>query len=149
MTQSILEQCESSIFKICNDYVVSLSDPTVQVFDFDANIAVTTWPIDKNLIGVGDLTIQNTGEMYTVTCSLAVATLANDSNLKKLKALIGGLFDKLKVGKTAGIIVNSLGAEIGSLKVMQDITVLPAGRTSTRPLREIAVQFAVSYASPP
>lgn len=149
MPQSLLEQCESSIFKICNDYVISLNDNTVQVFDFDANIAVTTWPKDKNLVGAADMTIQNTGEMYLISCSLTVSTMANDSNLKKLKSLTGGLFDRLRVGHVAGRIVNDSGTEIGSLKIMQDITVLPAGTTSTRPLREIAVQFAVTYLSAP
>lgn len=149
MALSILEQCEQSIFKICNDYVKTLNDPTVEVFDFDANIAVTTWPQGKNLVGVGDLTMQNTGSMYIVSCSLTVATLANDSNIKKLKKLVGGLFDTLQVGEVAGSIVDENGQPIGSLVVMQDLTVLPAGNTSTRPLREIAVQFGVTYVSPP
>ena len=143
------QDIKTTLYAICKSYLTGKPySSNTEIFDFEANIAVTKWPDKKVLIGIGDISIQNTGETHMVSCSFCVSTTPNDSNLELMTEVIGGLYDKFKPGKKVADILDPTGQVVGCFVTAKDVTLLPVGKTSTRPLQEIGVQFSVSYQNP-
>lgn len=141
---STYSDVRASLFNFCKGYVDGLSDNSVEVFDFDSNTQESTWKVDKTLIGVSELTMTNLGEMHIGTCSIACATLNNDINSDDLVNHIGTLYDLLKPNSILGKWKNGItGAEIGNI-TLKEVSIIPYGKTNTRPLQEIAIAFAIA-----
>lgn len=150
MTHSVYEQLKATTLKLCKDYISDKGlSSTVEIFDYDTHTVVTTWP-DKDLFGVGDFSIMNSGGMYVITCSITACTQADDVGLTRLMSIIGGMYDKLKPGEVIGVLVNpTTGAPLGTVTVSGNLALLPVEGTNSRPFQEIAVQLGVSYLHPP
>jgi hypothetical protein len=140
------EDVNRSILAYLNGFLSRNSIQDFQVFDFDSHASLQQLP-EKDLIGMGDYSIENKKDQYMVTCTIIVCTQADDAYLERLRPVVGKLFNELTPGATGARfpVVDPSGVTRGFLTVADDTMVLPVGNTKTRPLQAIAVSFAVGY----
>jgi len=147
----IYTDVKKSILKFCKDYIENNGLASkFDVFDFDAHATINELP-NKDLIGIGEFSIENNSEMYTVTCYIAVCTKADDKNLARLTPVIDGLFDLLRPGHKAMDVVRQSGNTVqtlGQLVLMESVSVLPVARTETRPIQMLAIQLGSGLIDP-
>lgn len=146
----VYNNVSSSLIKFCSDFIEDNGFSLTTVpFDFDAHATVAEFP-EKDLIGISEYMIENIDRQYIVSALICVCTQADDSNLQRLRPLIGGLFGKLIVGSSPVIVVDSeIGVPLGHLTVLESVKVLPVSRSITRPLQMIGVHFGSSFTTPP
>lgn len=149
----VYNNVSSSLIKYCNGFITRHSlTSTCEPFDFDAHAVEGEMP-EKDLIGIGEYTIENVDQHYMITALVCVCTMADDANLKRLRKITGLLFSELKPGDTSIKVVDiggsPVGQYIGNLVIMDNVKALQIARSNTRPIQMIAVQFGSSFLTPP
>lgn len=142
---------QRSILAYCNQFLTRNSVSGFDVYDFEAHAGTTDLPA-KDLIGLAEYSIENLGgDMFDITCMIAVCTKSDDAGLERLRPVIGKLFKELKPGATGEKfpIVDDAGLKRGYLTVGEGVMVMPVGDTKTRPFQTIAVRFGAGYLNPP
>lgn len=139
-----------SLLAYCNNFLIRHDIKDVDIFDFDAHAVEQELP-DQDLIGIGEYSIENQTDKYHVTCMFIVCTKADDTQLKRLRNLVGSLFAELRPQNSGEPfkIVDEAGLKRGYMTVMDNVLVGPVGSNKTRPVQAIAVAFGVGYASLP
>ena len=142
---------QASLLRYCTDFLQNhnLNDK-FEVFDFDSHSSINDMPSDKDVIGIGEFSLQEDEKNYYATLYFSVSTTSDDANLKRLRPVVDQLFSQLKVGEALCPIINSESSKIvGNLVVMNGTEVLPVARTTTRPLVMIGVMLGSTLLVPP
>lgn len=133
-----------SLQAYCNDFLTRKAITGFEVFDFEAHAVENELP-NFDLIGINDYMVENQKDMYEVSCVLTICTKADDQNLNRLRGAISAMFAELKPGKTDIPIKSKTGLTLGNFVVHDPVTVIPVGKTKTRPIQGIAVSFGAGY----
>lgn len=138
---------KASLLKICkgvSDHFLLDSPPSIvlQVFDFDSHAVEAELPLE-DLMGVGEYQIQNDGGVHSGSCTFAICTMTDDTDLSRLSQVIDYFYDLMKDQKNFPIVDPSTGTELGKLAIMSPISALPVGSTRTRPFQQVMVNFGV------
>lgn len=137
---------KASLLKYCKEFNQRHS-LGFDIFDFDAHTTINELP-DVDLIGIGDYSLDNDGELITVSCLIGVVTKADDHNLNRLSPVIDKLITELypnKVDSDLVVVTATDGLPYGQLKLTGQIAALPVSRTmQARPYQTVAVTFVVT-----
>lgn len=140
---SVYENANASLLKYCSDFIIrhGLDEHKFQVFDFDDHITANALP-NANLIGIGEFSMENLGELYYFTCFISVA-IQSTEKIKLLKKVIGKLSTELEPGAdVVKYVTSDEGVNFGRLIVKDTVAVLPIAKNETMPMQLIAVSFA-------
>lgn len=141
----IYSDCRASLLKYCKDFLTKNSLTGYQVFDFDTHASLHDLP-DEKLIGISELSLENSDNTYVAYCMIGVATKANDTYLKELLDVMDKMYDELRPDHILQIVDKSDGVTPkGNLKVMDNVSLMPVARTNSRPVQFIAVPFALMF----
>lgn len=131
-----------SLVGFCYDFIKE-NNLDFDSFDFDAHASLEELP-QKNLIGVGEYSLQEEQELYYGSCSIFISTLQTDHNINILRPTLAKLFAELHTNRRIPIYNDDFTQEIGNIVIMNGTQAMPVARTKTRPLAGINISFATA-----
>ena len=138
----------SSILKLCKDFITDNALVGFQVFDFDAHASLNDLP-NNHLVGVAEYSLMENSDSYEGECMLIICTKQDDANLKILKPVVSKLFSRVKAGKEIPLVQSTNALVLGNLKLKPGSEAMPVSRTESRPLIAINISFGLALISPP
>ena len=134
---------QASLFAFCKAVAAQYN---MKVFKFDASTQIHEMPAE-DVIGVAEFTIESDG--LDVGHAMIMVSTVDDKNLDRMDAVIGDLYQRLMPSKKIPFVLASNGQHRGLLTVMEGTKVLPVAKTSTRPLKAVAVRLGADRPQSP
>lgn len=145
----IFNNIRASLLSHCKNFIEANSYSTFDVFDFDAHATQDSLPLDRDLIGIAEYSLENEDKTYRTTVLFVVSTTSKDSGNRLLNEVVGKLFGTLRPGTNLTAVKSDSGAHIGHLVTMSPVAVMAVAATEGRPFQGIAASFGSSFLVPP
>lgn len=150
MSDGLYKVLKTSTLAYCKGFLTrNTSITNTDVFDFDSHASLQELP-EKDLIGISEFSVENSGDTYYVNCIVTICTKSDDSNILRLTNIMDKMFSEIRPGATGDKfkVVDSAGTRLGNFTVKSPVEATPVMKSKTRPIQGIMVSLAIACASP-